>query len=54
MIFPPVHAESNGHRWHWVQYARARLECCAACGIVRRRDDKNSQCKGPTKVKTRP
>lgn len=31
------------HNWHG-------LECCRVCGIVRRRDDKNTPCKGPTRV----
>lgn len=36
----------NAHQWHdW-----NGLECCRVCGIVRRRDDKNTPCKGPTRV----
>lgn len=31
------------HNWHG-------LECCRVCGIVRRRDDKNTPCKGPTRI----
>lgn len=41
-----VIAESNGH--HWVE--RFNLTCCRDCGIVRRADDKNSQCKGVVRV----
>ena len=37
---------TNGHVWHeW-----NGLTCCKVCGIVRRRDGRNSRCKGPAKV----
>lgn len=37
---------NGNHQWHdW-----NGLECCRVCGIVRRRDDKNTPCKGPTRV----
>jgi hypothetical protein len=41
-----VVAESNGH--HWIK--AFNLTCCRDCGIVRRADDKNSQCKGSVRV----
>jgi hypothetical protein len=31
--------------WIWDGY-----ECCKVCGVIRRRDDKNSPCKGPVPV----
>lgn len=37
---------TTGHVWF--QYRN--LTCCKICGIVKRDDDKNSPCKGPTKI----
>lgn len=34
----------------WFTYGRLQWECCRMCGIVRRRDGKNSPCKGPASV----
>jgi hypothetical protein len=31
--------------WNW-----HGLECCKICGMVRRRDDKNSPCKGTVTI----
>lgn len=46
-------AQSNGHSWIEQKYAGKKMECCLDCGITRRRDDKNSQCKGRVKVVVR-
>jgi len=35
------------HDWH----ERLGLTCCRDCGIVRRADDKNGPCKGPTRLR---
>lgn len=43
--------ESQGHRW--VAYDELPWDICKVCGVVRRRDNNNSQCKGPVKVKPR-
>jgi hypothetical protein len=42
--------QSHGH--HWGFYG-APWETCWVCGVVRRIDDKNSECKGPVKVTLR-
>lgn len=34
----------------WFTYGRLNWECCRVCGIVRRKDGKNSPCKGPVAV----
>lgn len=43
--------ESNGHRWgHW---KTDPFECCRVCGIVRRADDQNKPCHGPSRIELR-
>lgn len=42
---------SNGHLWGF--FKNDAFECCQICGIVRRLDDKNLPCKGPTKLSLR-
>lgn len=44
-----IFAESNGHRWMLYD----NIPCCKICGIVRRADDKNKACKGPTAIRLR-
>ena len=39
-------ATTNLHTW-WLWQG---IECCKVCGIVRRKDDKNKPCKGPTRI----
>ena len=34
----------------WFTYGRLNWECCRVCGIVRRKEGKNSPCKGPVSV----
>lgn len=34
----------------WFTYGRLNWECCRVCGIVRRKDGKNSPCRGPVSV----
>lgn len=36
---------------YWIQ--RGHFEACKLCGIVRRRDRRNTACKGPVKIKVR-
>lgn len=35
----------------WIQHTSDSYETCKVCGIVKRRDGKNSLCKGPTKLR---
>ena len=40
------------HEWIWRVLSPTQvLEVCTVCGIVRRTDDKNNSCKGPTKLR---
>ena len=49
-----VTARSNGHVWGFVVPSILEgAESCAVCGMMRRRDDKNSPCKGPAKIELR-
>ena len=34
----------------WFTYGRLNWECCRVCGVVRRKDGKNSRCRGPVSV----
>lgn len=43
--------ESSGHQWFYFQHDK--FQCCRNCGLVRRDDDKNSQCRGKVKVELR-
>ena len=43
--------QSNGHKWFY--FKDDKFQCCVDCGIIRRKDDKNSQCKGKTKISFR-
>ena len=45
--------ESNGHQWFLNDIAGKKMECCLDCGIIRRRDDKNKQCRGKVTVAIR-
>ncbi len=44
-----VEAEVKAHDFQYMLGASYR--CCAICGIVERRDGKNSPCKGPSKLR---
>jgi hypothetical protein len=35
----------------WIQHTHVSYETCKTCGIVRRRDDRNGPCKGPTRLR---
>lgn len=48
-----VTAKSNGHVWGVVVPSIVASESCAVCGLMRRRDDLNSQCKGPVQIELR-
>lgn len=41
---------TEGREHEWFTYGRLNWECCRVCGIVRRKDGKNSPCKGPVFV----
>lgn len=44
----PLVAKSNGHRWF--HFRGDEFLSCRDCGMTRRADDKNSPCRGKTKV----
>jgi hypothetical protein len=50
MTWTPT-TSTNGHQWGI--FNKDAFECCKQCGLVRRRDDKNSQCKGRVRVEMR-
>lgn len=43
----------NGHLWVRCMPVAGNFQFCKACGLVRRRDDKNRHCSGPVKIALR-
>jgi hypothetical protein len=41
------------HLWVTTTICKQPMECCALCGVVRRRDDKNNPCKGIVRISLR-
>lgn len=37
----------------WFKFKDDNFDCCAKCGIIRRKDDKNKPCPGKVKVTLR-
>ena len=41
--------QKNGHDWGF--WKDNQFQCCKTCGIIRRRDDKNGECRGKQKLR---
>lgn len=41
--------EKNGHFWHF--WKDDKFQVCKNCLAIRRKDDKNSECRGKAKVR---
>lgn len=37
----------------WFKFKDDNFDCCAKCGIIRRKDDKNKPCPGKVKIELR-
>lgn len=37
----------------WFKFKDDNFDCCARCGIIRRKDDKNKPCPGKVKITLR-
>jgi len=42
---------NRGHTWKPIPLKEDGMQYCETCGIVRRADDNNKPCKGPTRLR---